>query len=112
MDAYFCTFKLIVTALHWPSGMWALLLQCKIHGKAQEAVSALSLEDSLQRDTVKAAILRGHESVPKAYRQKFRGHKKASTETYVVFARDKGSLFDDGVLLLKWKILHLSMNFC
>ncbi|KAI3355662.1 hypothetical protein L3Q82_004257 [Scortum barcoo] len=94
VDAYFSAFERIATALHWPIDMWALLLQCKIHGKAQEAVSALPLEDSLNYDTVKTAILRIYELVPEAYRQKFRGHKRGSTQTYVEFAREKGTLFD------------------
>ncbi len=45
-------------------------------GKALEVFSALSVEDSLNYDTVKLAILRACELVPEAYRQKFRGHKK------------------------------------
>ena len=40
------------------------------------------------------AILRAYELVPEAYRQKFRGHKKTSAQTYVEFAREKGTLFD------------------
>lgn len=48
--------------------MEALLQQCKIHGKAQEAVAALPVEDSLNYDCVKAAILCAYELVPEAYR--------------------------------------------
>lgn len=32
--------------------------------------------------------------MPEAYRQKFRNHKKAPTQSYVEFAREKGVLFD------------------
>ena len=65
----------------------------KIYGKAQEAVAALSLEDSLHYDSVKVAILRVYELVPEAYRQKFRNHRKGSNQTHMEFAREKGMLF-------------------
>lgn len=47
--------------------MWPLLLQCKLVGKAQEVVSALSLEDSLQYD-VKEASFCAYELILEAYR--------------------------------------------
>jgi hypothetical protein len=94
VDSYFSAFERIASALQWPAEVWPLRLQCKIHGKAQEAVAALPLEDSLKYDSVKAAILRAYELVPEAYRQKFRNHKIAPTQNYVEFAREKGVLFD------------------
>lgn len=73
------------------SGHLKLLLQCKIHGKAEEAIAALPVEDSLSYDLVKAAILCAYELVPEAYRQKFRSHKKATGQSYLEFAREKWS---------------------
>ena len=93
MDAYFGAFERIAAALRWPSEAWALLVQCKIHGRAQEAVAALSLEESLDYDSVKTAILRVYELVPVAYRQKCRHHRKGSNQTHVEFAKEKGMLF-------------------
>lgn len=78
----------------WPLEVWSLLLQCKLSGKAQEVVAALSLEESLKYNVVKATVLRAYELVPEAYRQRFRNHKKALNQTFVEFARDKESLFD------------------
>ena len=94
VDSYFNVFERIAAALQWPPEIWTLLLQCKMHGKAQDAMGALPVEDSLNYETVKMAILRAYELVPEAYRQKFRGHKKTSAQTYVEFAREKGTLFD------------------
>lgn len=94
VDSYFAAFERIASALQWPPEVWPLLIQCKSHGKAQEAVAALPLEDSLDYDSVKAAILRAYELVPEAYRQKFRNHKKAPNQTYAEFTREKGTLFD------------------
>ena len=94
VDSYFNVFERIAAALQWPPEIWTLLLQCKMHGKAQDAMGALPVEDSLNYETVKMAILWAYELVPEAYRQKFRGHKKTSAQTYVEFAREKGTLFD------------------
>lgn len=46
-------------------------LQCKLTGKAQQACSSLSVEDSLIYEKVKGDVLRAYELVPKAYRQRF-----------------------------------------
>ncbi|XP_039906424.1 uncharacterized protein LOC120745531 [Simochromis diagramma] len=94
VDSYFTVFEHIAGALHWPKNVWSLLLQCKLVGKAQEVCTALSLEDSLDYDIVKAAVLRAYELVPEAYRQRFRNVKKSATQTYVEFAREKKTLFD------------------
>ncbi|XP_057211844.1 uncharacterized protein LOC130567622 [Triplophysa rosa] len=74
--------------------MWALLLQCSLTGKAQEVCSALPIEDSLDYETVKTAVLRAYELVPEAYRQKFRAHVKTVKQTYVEFVREKRVLFE------------------
>ena len=94
VDSYFSAFERIASALRWPSEVWALMLQCKIQGKAQDAVAALPVEESLSYEHVKSAILRAYELVPEAYRQKFRACRKTSDRTYVEFAREKGTLFD------------------
>lgn len=41
-DSYFSAFERISKTLKWPPDVWSILLQCKIHGKAQEVVAALS----------------------------------------------------------------------
>lgn len=94
VDSYFSAFERIATALDWPKDMWSVLLHCKLVGKAQEVVSSLSLEESLDYDMLKESILRAYELVPEAYRQRFRSHKKLSGQTFVEFAREKGVLFD------------------
>lgn len=86
VDSYFNASERIATALDWPKDMWPILLHCKLVGKAQEVVSSLSLEESLQYDVLKESILRAYELVPEAYRQKFRNHKKSNGQTFVEFA--------------------------
>ena len=94
VETYFTAFERIARALHWPDDRWAILLQCKLTGKAQEACAALSIEDSLVYEKVKTAVLRVYELVPEAYRQRFRNLKKTQTQTCVDFSREMGILFD------------------
>ncbi|KAI5627802.1 hypothetical protein C0J50_8349 [Silurus asotus] len=94
VDAYFAVFERIATTLNWPKGLWTLLLQCKLSGKAQEACSALTLGQSLDYETMKATVLRAYERVPEAYRQNFRNTVKSASQTYVEFAREKATLLE------------------
>ena len=66
VDSYFAAFERIAGASQWPQGVWPLLLQCRLSGKPQEVVAALSIQDSLNYDKVKAAVLQAYELVPEA----------------------------------------------
>lgn len=94
VDSYFTAFERIAAKLRWPKDMWVLLLQSNFVGKAQEVSAALPIEQALDYDVVKTAVLRAYELVPEAYRQKFRSHVKSARQTYVEFAREKKTLFD------------------
>lgn len=94
VDSYFVAFERIAATLRWPKELWSLLLQYKLVGKAQEVCTALPIEQSLDYDTVKAAVLRAYKLVPEAYRQKFRNHQKITSQTFCEFAREKTVLFD------------------
>lgn len=94
-------FERVAAKLKWPRDMWALLLQCNLVGKAQEVCAALPIEDSLNYDVVKLAVLRAYELVPEAYRQKFRSCSKSAKQTFVEFAREKKALFEKWCLSTK-----------
>lgn len=72
VDAYFSALARIAATRKWPKNVWPLLLQCKLVGKPQEVCASLSIEDSLDYDTVKTTVLCAYELVPEAYSQKFR----------------------------------------
>ena len=59
-----------------------------LSGKAQEAYSALTIDDSKVYEMVKAAVLKAYELVPEAYRQRFRSWEKSGKQTHMEFARD------------------------
>ncbi|KAJ8033099.1 Protein split ends [Holothuria leucospilota] len=87
-------FEKLGEQLKWPRDKWSILIQSNFTGKAQEVYSALSIEDSMDYDKVKKAILQAYELVPEAYRQKFRKYRKTDTQTYVEFAYQKERHFD------------------
>lgn len=64
VDTYFTVFERIAAMLKWPWNVWPLLLQCKLVGKAQEVCSVSTLEQSLDYDVMKSAVLRAYELVP------------------------------------------------
>ena len=92
VDKYFIHFEKVACSLKWPRDSWTLLLQSTLVGKAREAYSALSIEESCQYEVVKAAVLKAYELVPEAYRQKFCSTTKRENQTYVEFARKKDSI--------------------
>ncbi|CAI5656311.1 unnamed protein product [Oreochromis niloticus] len=94
VEVYFESSEQIATVLRWPRDAWAIPLQCKLVGKAQEVCSSLSAECSLDYDKLKSAILLAYELVPEAYRQQFRGLKKVQGQSFLDFAREKSVLFD------------------
>lgn len=69
------------------------MLQCVLSGKAQEAYSSLSLEDSSSYAKIKSGVLKAYELVPEAYRQRFRSWERKSGQTYVEFVRDLSTHF-------------------
>ncbi|KAJ8047942.1 hypothetical protein HOLleu_00064 [Holothuria leucospilota] len=94
VEKFFNHFEKLGEQLKWPRDKWSILIQSNFTGKAQEVYSALSIEDSMDYDKVKKAILQAYELVPEAYRQKFRKYRKADTRTYVEFAYQKERHFD------------------
>ena len=101
IETYFTAFESIAAALSWQLDVWAILLQCKLTGKAQEACSSLSAADSLVYEKLKSAILQAYELLPEAYGQRFIGLKKTPSQTYTDFARETGILFDQWYLACK-----------
>ena len=71
-----CRLFLHVWARQWPKEIWTTLLQCKLTGKAQDVMATLTMEESLNYNVVKAAVLRVYELVPEDYGQKYQNHRK------------------------------------
>lgn len=89
MEAHFGAFECIAAALRWPEEVLTILLQCKLTGRAQEACSSSTPVHPPRTEKVKSVILLAYELVPEAY-----SLRKAPSQTYIDFAREKGILFD------------------
>lgn len=108
IDKYFQHFEKVAENLKkWPKDYWPLMLQSALRGKAQQAYSALSVDEASKYDVVKKAILTAYELVPEAYRQKFRGLRR--NENQNLFLKVK-------ILLLRpfefFVILRHPSHFC
>ena len=62
----FFHFERVATPLCWPKSVWTLLELCVLVGKSQQVYSSLSLEQSVDYEVVKSAILQAHKLVPEA----------------------------------------------
>ena len=82
IEVFIATFEKLATANGWDKTIWAPRFGAVLTGKAQEAYSRLSLEDSKDYEKIKSAILRKYELSAEAYRRKFRFCKKKSDETF------------------------------
>ena len=71
VDKYFLHFEKVATSLMWPKEVWIVLLQSVLVGKAREVYTAMSVEQSLQYDNIKQAVLKAYELVPEAYSRIF-----------------------------------------
>lgn len=54
------------------------------------------MEQKLDYEIVKAAVLNAYEHIPEAYRQSLRNSAKSASQAYVEFAHEKSTLFDNG----------------
>ncbi len=87
-EAFFSLFERVAEVRKWPESARTVMLQCVLTGRAQEAYSALSVQDGKNYECVKAAVLKTYELVPEAYRQRFRTWKRHEKQTHLEFARD------------------------
>ena len=60
VNKYFLHFEKVACSLKWLRDWWTLLLQRTLVGKAREAYSVLSIEESCQYEAVKAAVLKAY----------------------------------------------------
>ncbi|KAL5489211.1 hypothetical protein EMCRGX_G018278 [Ephydatia muelleri] len=98
IEAYLTTFERLMAAYSIPRAKWIFKLAPQLTGKAQQAYAALTTEDALSYDAVKAAILRRYEYdiTEETYRQRFRAAVQSHEESH----RDLSIRLDD--LANKW----------
>ncbi|XP_072171558.1 uncharacterized protein [Diadema setosum] len=110
VDSFFFSFERIARNLEWEKKYWSMIVQQKLTGKAHSVVSALSDGEANDYDTVKEAVLLAYQLVPEAYRQKFRGYRRGSRQTYVEFQREKEIMFDRWVRSMKVDLTYENLR--
>ena len=82
IEAYLTTFERLMAAYSVPRAKWIFKLAPQLTGKAQQAYAALTTEDALSYDAVKAAILRRYDITEETYRQRFRAAVRSHEESH------------------------------
>ncbi|KAJ8050336.1 hypothetical protein HOLleu_03495 [Holothuria leucospilota] len=87
IDAYIHRFERYATSKNWDKeSEWAINLGALLQGKALFEYSALSTEDSLKYDVVKAAVLKAYGLTDDGFRKKFRTVRPTKEETGTRFS--------------------------
>uniref|UniRef100_A0A3Q3GKU4 CCHC-type domain-containing protein n=1 Tax=Labrus bergylta TaxID=56723 RepID=A0A3Q3GKU4_9LABR len=81
IEPYLTTFERLATAYRWPRAEWAVQLVPHLTGKARSAYVAMDVNDSVDYDKVKEAILAKYEINEEMYRQRFRDPETHPGET-------------------------------
>lgn len=87
-ETFFVMFEHVADTMKWLESALALMLQCALTGRAQEAYSSLSSADIQNYLAIKSAVLKTYELVPEAYRQRFQTWRKGDKQTHLEFVRD------------------------
>lgn len=81
IEHYICTFERIALACQWPFEEWALRLAPLLTGKARSAYVAMDMDDSMNYDKVKRAVLQKFEINTETFRVKFRSCEMGEEES-------------------------------
>lgn len=81
IEHFLTTFERIALACKWAKSDWALRLVSLLTGKARSAFVHMDIEESLEYEKVKSAILSKYAINPETYRQRFRSLKIEPAES-------------------------------
>ena len=81
IEHYLITFERIAHACQWPQEEWALHLAPLLAGKARSAYVAMDINDTLDYEKVKGAVLQKFEICAETYRVRFRSSFPGEEET-------------------------------
>ncbi|XP_069139203.1 LOW QUALITY PROTEIN: uncharacterized protein [Argopecten irradians] len=85
IDAYIERFVRYASAQRWPQEQWGANLGALLKGRALDVFTRLSVEDSLNFDTLKKALLRRFEKTEEGFRKSFRSERPDPGETFGQF---------------------------
>ena len=93
MDAFIQRFERFAIVQKWPRDSWAVNLSVLLTGKALEVYSRLSVDEALDYNCLKEAIVKRYELTEEGFRQKFQSSKPEIGETPSQFITRLSSYF-------------------
>src|SRR6218665_788155 len=86
MDVYRIAFEKCMLVHQFPKDAWTQLIHTQLTGKALKVFAELSVEECMDFDVLKKALLLAYYRVPEFHRKRFRTLSKANGESYSNFA--------------------------
>ena len=86
MDVYLIAFEKCMLVHHFPKDAWSQLIHTQLNGKALKVFAELSVEECMDFEVLKKALLLAYDRVPEFHRKRFRTLSKANGESYSNFA--------------------------
>ena len=86
MDSYLCRFERYATVNKWDKSTWATNLSALLRGKALDVYALLPVEQSLNYDVLKTALLKRYDLTEDGFKRRFRSSRPDPGETFVQFA--------------------------
>ncbi|KAL3889262.1 hypothetical protein ACJMK2_001609 [Sinanodonta woodiana] len=92
LDSYLHTFELYATIQKWQGDNCSLILSALLKGQALDVFSRLPVNDALNNDTLKEALLKRYELTEQGFRKKFKSSKPKKV-TFAQFICRTGNYF-------------------
>lgn len=94
IDVFLRSFERLATLHKWQKAEWALRLIPQLTGKALDTYARLGEVEANDYDVIKNAILKRYNLTASTYKDKFRGCKQFSSETFREFSSRATNYFD------------------
>ncbi|KAL3856080.1 hypothetical protein ACJMK2_015276 [Sinanodonta woodiana] len=93
LDSYLHRFERYATIQKWQRDNWSLHLSALLKGKALNVYSRLPVNDALNYDALKEALLKRYQLTEQGFRKKFKTSKPEKGETFAQFICRTGNYF-------------------
>ena len=93
MDSYLLRFERYATAQKWKKEDWATSLSALLKGKALDVYALMPVEEALNYDMLKAALLKRYELTEEGFKRRYKKCRSDSGETFQQFTSRMKSYF-------------------
>ena len=93
MDSYLLRFERYATAQKWKKEDWATNLSALLKGKALDVYALMPIEEALNYDMLKAALLKRYELTEEGFKRRYKKCRPDSGETFQQFTSPMKSYF-------------------